>query len=85
MRSRKTLVSSESRLSQFSIKPLLTTEDVASILRINVRTVQRLVRARRLPVCTGAGKHWRFEEDALREYIRDTTVLASRPKALRAA
>jgi excisionase family DNA binding protein len=60
----------------FSLKPLLTTEDVARILRINIRTVQRLVRARRLPVCTGAGKHWRFDEDAIAQYIRDTTVLA---------
>ena len=64
-----------------SLRPLLTTEDVARVLRISVRTVQRLVRSRRIPVCTGAGKHWRFAEDQIAQYINDTTVLARPSKA----
>ena len=62
------------------LSPLLTTEDVARILRINVRTVQRLVRARRIPVCVGAGRHWRFAEEDVAQYIRDTTTGARGPK-----
>jgi len=56
------------------LSPLLTTQEVAAILRVNVQTVQRLVRARRIPVCTGGGRHWRFTEEAIAQYIRDTTV-----------
>ena len=66
------------------LSPLLTTQEVAAILRVNVRTVQRMVRERRIPVCIGAGKHWRFAEEDVAKYIRDTTVLASeRPHVVR--
>jgi excisionase family DNA binding protein len=61
------------------LSPLLTTQEVAAILRVNVRTVQRLVRDRRIPVCFGAGRHWKFTEEDLVRYIRDTTVIATKP------
>jgi excisionase family DNA binding protein len=61
------------------LSPLLTTQEVTAILRVNVRTVQRLVRDRRIPVCIGAGKHWEFTEEDVARYIRDTTVIATKP------
>jgi excisionase family DNA binding protein len=68
------------------LSPLLTTQEVAAILRVNVRTVRRLVRNRRLSVCTGAGRYWRFSEEQIAKYIEDTTVLAAKPaKPLRPA
>jgi excisionase family DNA binding protein len=66
------------------LSPLLTTQEVAAILRVNVRTVKRLVRDRRLPVCIGAGRHWRFTEEGIAQYIQDMSVLAAKPpKTLR--
>jgi excisionase family DNA binding protein len=62
------------------LSPLLTTQEVAAILRVDVQTVQRLVRARRIPAYTGGGRHWRFTEEDVAQYIRDTTVLAAKPQ-----
>jgi excisionase family DNA binding protein len=58
---------------------LLTTEEVAGILRVSARTVQRLVKARRIPVVTGCGKYWKFRPESIDAFIRDTEVLAGKP------
>jgi len=64
------------------MSPLLTTQEVAAILRINVRTVQRLVNERRIPVVTGCGKHWKFRLESIDQYVRDSEVLAPKPAKL---
>jgi excisionase family DNA binding protein len=58
---------------------LLTTEEVAGILRVSPRTVQRLVRARRIPVVTGCGKHWKFRPESIEQFVKYTEALALKP------
>lgn len=50
---------------------LLTSEEVASLLRIKVRTVQALARGRQLPGARRVGKQWRFLRSAIMEYLED--------------
>ena len=61
------------------MSPLLTTEEVAGILRVSPRTVQRLVKARRIPVVTGCGKHWKFRPESIEQFVKDTETLALKP------
>ena len=62
------------------MSPLLTTEEVAGILRVSARTVQRLVKARRIPVVTGCGKHWKFRPESIEQFVKDTETLALKPR-----
>jgi len=48
---------------------ILDAEEVASLLRINARTVKRLAGQRVLPGFQVAGK-WRFRRAAIEEYIK---------------
>lgn len=50
---------------------LLTSEEVASLLRIKVRTVQALARGHQLPGARRVGKQWRFLRSAIMEYLED--------------
>jgi excisionase family DNA binding protein len=61
------------------MSPLLTTEEVAGILRVSSRTVQRLVNARRIPVVIGCGKHWKFRPESIEQFVKDTETLALKP------
>ena len=61
------------------MSPLLTTEEVAGILRVSARTVQCLVKARRIPVVTGCGKHWKFRPESIDTFVRETEVPAAKP------
>jgi len=65
------------------MSPLLTTEEVARILRVSARTVQRLVRARRIPVVTGCGKYWKFRPESIEQFVKDTETLALKPRGLK--
>jgi excisionase family DNA binding protein len=64
--------------------PLLITKEVAILLRVNPRTVQRLVHDRRIPVVF-VGRSMRFRPEAISKFISDMEVLAARPAKLRSA
>lgn len=60
---------------------LLTPDEVAERLRVNVRTVRRLVAAGRLP-CVRIGRCLRFEEVALEQLVaasRERSAPTPRP------
>lgn len=49
--------------------PLLTAEDVATLLNINVDKIWAMLRNKQLPGIR-IGREWRIEQNALNEYIR---------------
>ena len=57
----------------------LTTEDVASVLRLNKATVQRLLKHGRLRGYQ-IGRSWRIPQSAVDEFRRQQTSAGSQPK-----
>jgi excisionase family DNA binding protein len=47
------------RASEEQLQPLLTLDEVAGLLRVSEKTIQRLVAARRMP-CVRIGRRLRF-------------------------
>jgi excisionase family DNA binding protein len=47
----------------------LTTEETARILRVNIDTIRRLLRARKLPGVR-IGKHWRIRRQDLDDLLK---------------
>lgn len=62
-----------------SLSPLLTSREVAAILRVNVRTVQRLAKYRRIHTISGLGRHLKFRSESVEQFIRDMEALAAKP------
>lgn len=52
---------------------VLTVEEVAEILKVNIDTVRRLLRQGELPGVK-VGRHWRVEREALRAYLQGRQV-----------
>ena len=52
-------VATTPRPTQAAMQPLLTLGEVAALLRVSGKTIQRLVATRRLP-CVRIGRHVRF-------------------------
>lgn len=52
---------------------MLTSSEVADLLRMKVRTVQHLARAGQLPGARRTGKQWRFLTSEILKYIEDPT------------
>ena len=46
----------------------LTTEEVMAILRVNIRTIYRLIRAREIPAVR-VGRQWRFRRSDLEVWL----------------
>jgi excisionase family DNA binding protein len=52
----------------------LTTEEVIAVLRVNTRTVYRLIRNRDIPAVR-VGRQWRFRRSDLEEWLgRNRTI-----------
>jgi excisionase family DNA binding protein len=54
----------------------LTTEEVLQYLKVNPRTIYRLIRAGELPAVR-IGRQWRFRQSDLRDWIERQQSLAS--------
>jgi len=52
---------------------LLTPEEVSELFNLNVRQVKELARQGKIPAIK-VGKLWRFPEDALRDWIENSTI-----------
>jgi excisionase family DNA binding protein len=48
--------------------PLLTTDEVMAILRVDTRTVYRLIRSRNIPAVR-VGRQWRFRRSDLERWL----------------
>lgn len=51
-------------------KEMLTTKEVADLLRISTRTVVRLATKEKLPGAIKVGRQWRFSREKLEEFHR---------------
>jgi excisionase family DNA binding protein len=51
-----------------NFEPLLTAKEAAELLRVHVKTIQKLAREKRLP-CVRMGKYWRFRLSALDHWV----------------
>ena len=71
MSKRKSLGSGAFKVCQNVPAPLLTTEEVATILRVHRRTVQRLAKYRRLSNVRGLGRHLKFRPEAVQQFMGD--------------
>jgi excisionase family DNA binding protein len=49
-------------------RALLTTEEVMAILRVNTRTIYRLIRTRDIPAVR-VGRQWRFRRNELEGWL----------------
>ena len=70
----------ESNHSQGQLRSLMTAKDVAEILGISAKTVNRLARERKLGCVQVTGKERRFTEEQVREYIE---AQSRRPEEVR--
>lgn len=52
---------------------VLTAEETAEILKVNIDTVRRLLRRGDLPGVK-VGRHWRVEREVLRQYLRGRRI-----------
>ena len=57
---------------------LLTSEEAAALLRINPKTLQRMVREGKVPAIK-IGKLWRFHKTALDEWLRENVTSDHHP------
>jgi excisionase family DNA binding protein len=59
-------------------EPLLTSREAASLLQINIATLQRMARSGLLPAIK-IGKLWRFRKSQLDEWLRSTVSFFRHP------
>jgi excisionase family DNA binding protein len=64
----------ENEQERISIKKLLSAKDVAEILGISAKTVNKLVREGKLGCVQVTAKERKFTEDQIREYIESRTT-----------
>jgi excisionase family DNA binding protein len=58
---------------------LLTPNEVATLFRVDQKTVTRWAKAGRVPAIRTPGGHWRFRESEMRTLIRDSRMPSPRP------
>lgn len=61
------------------MNPLLTPEEVAEILKISPRTVNELCNRKKLRFIQVDGKHRRFTEEMVQEFIQAQSAPAKQP------
>jgi excisionase family DNA binding protein len=66
-------------------RPLLDSKQVATILGTTVRTVQCLVKYRRLANVRGLGRHLKFRSETVDQFIRDLELYSAKPAKLKKA
>ncbi|MBP7868473.1 MAG: helix-turn-helix domain-containing protein [Firmicutes bacterium] len=55
------------------VSRFLTAEQAADLLQTDTGTLRRLAREGRIPA-TKIGRQWRFDEDLLREWVRERSL-----------
>lgn len=55
------------------LKPLLTSREVADVLRVDIRTVERMVAAGAIPSLLVGGSR-RFDQDAIRRWLDEAAA-----------
>lgn len=57
-------------------KVYLTTDEVAELLRVDAQTVRRMANNKNIPA-KKVGKSWRFSVERLKEWMGESTTVAS--------
>jgi excisionase family DNA binding protein len=52
---------------------MLTVEDIATCLKVNVRTVYRMIEKKQIP-CFKIGRQWRFDQEVINRWLNDRII-----------